>query len=83
MNTRPPARGTRHGTSTQHGNPARHEPPSTAHPARHEAHTGHSAPHPPLLDYHPAAQDRDGFVRNLFNQTAGSYDRIKSAFSLG
>jgi demethylmenaquinone methyltransferase / 2-methoxy-6-polyprenyl-1,4-benzoquinol methylase len=45
--------------------------------------TGQSAPHPPLLDYHPAAQDRDGFVRDLFNQTAGSYDRINSAFSLG
>lgn len=41
------------------------------------------APHPPLLDYHPAAQDRDGFVRNLFNGSAGSYDRINAAFSLG
>jgi demethylmenaquinone methyltransferase/2-methoxy-6-polyprenyl-1,4-benzoquinol methylase len=44
---------------------------------------GSSAPHPPLLDYHPAAQDRDGFVRDLFNQTAASYDRINRAFSLG
>ena len=41
------------------------------------------APHPPLLDYHPAAGDRDGFVRSLFNGSAESYDRINSAFSLG
>ena len=41
------------------------------------------APHLPLLDYHPTAQDRDGFVRNLFNGSAESYDRINAAFSLG
>ena len=41
------------------------------------------APHPPLTTYYAAAADRDGFVRDLFNQAAGSYDRINAAFSLG
>jgi demethylmenaquinone methyltransferase/2-methoxy-6-polyprenyl-1,4-benzoquinol methylase len=42
-----------------------------------------SAPHPPLLGYYAAPQERDGFVRDLFNRTAPSYDRINRILSLG
>ena len=42
-----------------------------------------SAPHPPLTAYYAAEVDRDAFVRDLFDRTAGSYDRINAAFSLG
>lgn len=41
------------------------------------------APHRPLSGYHPDGESREHFVRELFNQTAASYDRINSAFSLG
>jgi demethylmenaquinone methyltransferase / 2-methoxy-6-polyprenyl-1,4-benzoquinol methylase len=41
------------------------------------------APHPPLTAYYAADADRDGFVRDLFDETAASYDRINAAFSLG
>jgi demethylmenaquinone methyltransferase / 2-methoxy-6-polyprenyl-1,4-benzoquinol methylase len=41
------------------------------------------APHPPLVAYYHGAAERDGFVRQLFDETAGSYDRINTAFSLG
>ncbi|SDC94386.1 class I SAM-dependent methyltransferase [Belnapia rosea] len=41
------------------------------------------APHPTLTEYYKSAEDRDGFVRTLFDQAAGSYDRINTAFSLG
>jgi demethylmenaquinone methyltransferase/2-methoxy-6-polyprenyl-1,4-benzoquinol methylase len=42
-----------------------------------------AAPHRPLLDYYEAPQDRGRFVRDLFNRTAGSYDRINTALSFG
>jgi len=41
------------------------------------------APHPPLTAYYAAEEDRDGFVRDLFDTTAASYDRINRTFSLG
>jgi demethylmenaquinone methyltransferase/2-methoxy-6-polyprenyl-1,4-benzoquinol methylase len=41
------------------------------------------APHPPLTAYYPAAQSRDRFVRDIFDETAASYDRINKAFSFG
>lgn len=41
------------------------------------------APHPPLAAYYHGGAARDGFVRRLFDETAGSYDRINAAFSLG
>ncbi|MDN3568386.1 class I SAM-dependent methyltransferase [Paeniroseomonas aquatica] len=40
-------------------------------------------PHAPLLAYYPTPQAHSGFVRGLFNRTAGSYDRINAAFALG
>ncbi|WP_084112685.1 class I SAM-dependent methyltransferase [Belnapia moabensis] len=40
-------------------------------------------PHPTLTEYYQNADARDGFVRQLFDQAAGSYDRINTAFSLG
>jgi demethylmenaquinone methyltransferase/2-methoxy-6-polyprenyl-1,4-benzoquinol methylase len=40
-------------------------------------------PHAPLLDYYASAGERSGFVRNLFNRTAESYDGINAAFALG
>jgi demethylmenaquinone methyltransferase/2-methoxy-6-polyprenyl-1,4-benzoquinol methylase len=40
-------------------------------------------PHAPLLDYYQAPAQRSGFVRDLFNRTAESYDGINAAFALG
>lgn len=41
-------------------------------------------PHAPLLRYYEATPGaHSGFVRALFNRTAGSYDRINAAFALG
>jgi demethylmenaquinone methyltransferase/2-methoxy-6-polyprenyl-1,4-benzoquinol methylase len=41
------------------------------------------APHAPLLDYYRAPQGRAGFVRDLFDRTAPSYDRINRVLSFG
>jgi demethylmenaquinone methyltransferase/2-methoxy-6-polyprenyl-1,4-benzoquinol methylase len=41
------------------------------------------APHPPLKDYYAHEADRDGWVRRLFDQTAGDYDRIERAMAFG
>ena len=41
------------------------------------------APHPPLKDYYTHEADRDAWVRGLFDQTAGDYDRIERAMALG
>src|SRR3954470_12091956 len=41
------------------------------------------APHPPLPGYYTKDETRDGFVRDLFNRTADSYDRINATFSFG
>ena len=42
-----------------------------------------AAPHAPLVAYYSTPLDRSGFVRDLFNRTAESYDRINFGFSLG
>jgi demethylmenaquinone methyltransferase/2-methoxy-6-polyprenyl-1,4-benzoquinol methylase len=42
-----------------------------------------SPPHAPLLGYYAAPQAHSRFVRDLFNRTAGSYDRINAAFAFG
>jgi demethylmenaquinone methyltransferase / 2-methoxy-6-polyprenyl-1,4-benzoquinol methylase len=41
------------------------------------------APHPPLKDYYPHEADRDGWLRGLFDQTAGDYDRVERFMALG
>ncbi len=41
------------------------------------------APHPPLTTYYPAEADRAGWVRGLFDRTAGDYDRMERAMAFG
>ena len=41
------------------------------------------APHPPLKDYYAHEADKDGWVRRLFDQTAGDYDRVERAMAFG
>ena len=41
------------------------------------------APHPPLAHRYARPEEREGFVRSLFDQTAPHYDRIDRIFSLG
>ncbi len=41
------------------------------------------APHPPLKEYYAREADRDGWVRQLFDETAGDYDRVERAMALG
>jgi demethylmenaquinone methyltransferase / 2-methoxy-6-polyprenyl-1,4-benzoquinol methylase len=41
------------------------------------------APHPPLKEYYAHEADRDGWVRRLFDQTAGDYDRIERVMAFG
>ena len=41
------------------------------------------APHPPLKDYYAKAADRGNWVRELFDRTAGDYDRIERAMAFG
>ena len=41
------------------------------------------APHPPLQDYYAREADRGGWVRQLFDRTAGDYDRIERVMALG
>lgn len=45
--------------------------------------TASGAPHAPLLDYYHAPQARSGFVRDIFDRTAHSYDRINGVLSFG
>jgi len=40
-------------------------------------------PHPTLADYYNAPEQRRGFVRDLFNNTAGDYDRIERLMAFG
>src|ERR1700733_4344546 len=42
-----------------------------------------SAPHPPLPEYYDDESQRRGWVRQLFDRTAGDYDRIERAMALG
>jgi len=44
---------------------------------------GASAPHPLLAHRYARVEEREGFVRALFDQTAPHYDRIDRIFSLG
>lgn len=41
------------------------------------------APHPPLKDYYAHEGDRESWLRNLFDQTAGDYDLVERAMALG
>jgi demethylmenaquinone methyltransferase/2-methoxy-6-polyprenyl-1,4-benzoquinol methylase len=41
------------------------------------------APHPPLPDYYAREAERSGWVRQLFDRTAGDYDRIERVMALG
>ena len=47
------------------------------------ARTSMQAPHTPLRQYYGEEQDRAGWVRGLFDRTAGDYDRIERAMALG
>ncbi len=41
------------------------------------------APHRPLTDYYASEQERQGFVRAIFDSTAPDYDRIEKLLALG
>jgi demethylmenaquinone methyltransferase/2-methoxy-6-polyprenyl-1,4-benzoquinol methylase len=41
------------------------------------------APHEPLTDYYPDEAGRAGFVRGMFDRTAGTYDRMERLLALG
>ncbi|HWR87115.1 MAG TPA: class I SAM-dependent methyltransferase, partial [Acidiferrobacterales bacterium] len=40
-------------------------------------------PHPPLADYYATAENRRGFVRDIFNNTAPDYDRVERVMAFG
>src|SRR5271168_2452331 len=40
-------------------------------------------PHPPLRDYYAQEAQRNAWVRELFDRTAGDYDRIERVMALG
>lgn len=40
-------------------------------------------PHPPLADYYTTAENRRGFVRDIFNKTAPDYDRVERVMAFG
>lgn len=41
------------------------------------------APHIPLTDYYQTEQDRQGYLRQMFDSTAGDYDLIEAIFAWG
>src|SRR5262245_14649409 len=41
------------------------------------------APHPPLEGYYRGEDGRRAFVRRIFDDTAGDYDRIERVMALG
>jgi demethylmenaquinone methyltransferase/2-methoxy-6-polyprenyl-1,4-benzoquinol methylase len=41
------------------------------------------APHPPLRNYYTHEAERSGWVRRIFDRTAGDYDRIERVMALG
>jgi demethylmenaquinone methyltransferase / 2-methoxy-6-polyprenyl-1,4-benzoquinol methylase len=41
------------------------------------------APHKPLTDYYTDEQERQGFVREIFDRTAPDYDRIENLLAFG
>lgn len=42
-----------------------------------------SAPHVPLTDYYASESERSGWVRGIFDRTAGDYDRVERVLGLG
>jgi len=40
-------------------------------------------PHPPLTGYYATAENRRGFVRDIFNNTAPDYDRVERVMAFG
>ena len=40
-------------------------------------------PHIPLTDYYPSEQDRQAFLRKIFDDTAADYDRIEAMLAWG
>ena len=40
-------------------------------------------PHPPLTGYYATAENRRGFVRDIFNNTAPDYDRVERVLAFG
>ena len=45
--------------------------------------TAMQAPHPPLREYYTQEAERRGWVRQIFDRTAGDYDRIERVMALG
>ncbi len=41
------------------------------------------APHPPLAAYFPSEEARRGWVRGIFDRTAGDYERVERTMALG
>lgn len=41
------------------------------------------APHRPLTDYYQTEQDRQAYLRQMFDDTAADYDHIEAIFALG
>jgi len=41
------------------------------------------APHVPLTDYYPTEQDRQSYLRRMFDNTAADYDHIEAIFACG
>jgi demethylmenaquinone methyltransferase/2-methoxy-6-polyprenyl-1,4-benzoquinol methylase len=41
------------------------------------------APHVPLTEYYPSEQDRQAYLRNIFDNTAVDYDRIEAMLACG
>ena len=41
------------------------------------------SPHPPLPDYYATSDNKRGFVRDIFNHTAGDYDRVERLMAFG
>lgn len=41
------------------------------------------APHSPLTDYYPTEQDRQAYLRQIFDNTAADYDHIEAIFAWG
>jgi demethylmenaquinone methyltransferase/2-methoxy-6-polyprenyl-1,4-benzoquinol methylase len=41
------------------------------------------APHVPLTDYYPTEQDRQAYLRQMFDDTAADYDHIEAIFAWG
>jgi demethylmenaquinone methyltransferase/2-methoxy-6-polyprenyl-1,4-benzoquinol methylase len=46
-------------------------------------HDNMQAPHPPLKEYYARETDRSSWVRQLFDRTAGDYDRVERAMAFG